>query len=63
MSAGVDEGSARGDADADGESLPPRDPAGCMMVAFRAGCGMAALQILMALGILLAALLSLLFFR
>jgi hypothetical protein len=62
LSADVDDGSAR-DADGDGEPLPPRDPAGCMMVALRAGCGMAALQILMALGILLAALLSLLFFR
>lgn len=51
------------DADAGGEPLPPRDPGGCLMVALRAGCGMAALQILMALGIILAALLSLLFFR
>jgi hypothetical protein len=47
----------------DGEPLPARDPAGCLMVALRAGCGMAALQILMALAIILAALFSLLFFR
>jgi hypothetical protein len=51
------------DTGADGEPLPPRDPVGCIMVALRAGCGMAALQILMALAIILAALFSLLFFR
>ena len=34
-----------------------------MIVAARAGCGMALLQILMAIGIILAALLSLLLFR
>lgn len=51
------------DADDDGEPLPPRDSVGCVMVALRAGCGMAALQILMALAIILAALFSLLFFR
>lgn len=51
------------DAGPDDEPLPPRDPVGCVMVALRAGCGMAALQILMALAILLAALFSLLFFR
>jgi hypothetical protein len=51
------------DADAGGEPLPPRDHAGCFYVAARAGCGMAAIQILMALGIIFAALISLLFFR
>lgn len=51
------------DVDADGEPLPPRDHAGCFYVAARAGCGMALIQILMALGIILAALISLLFFR
>jgi hypothetical protein len=49
--------------DAGGEPLPPRDPAGCLIVATRVGCGMALLQILMAIGIILAALLSLLLFR
>jgi hypothetical protein len=46
-----------------GEPLPPHDPAGCVIAIFRAGCGMAVLQILMALAILAVALLSLLFFR
>jgi hypothetical protein len=46
-----------------GEPLPPRDTAGCIVVAARAGCGMAILQILMALAILAAALVSLLLFR
>jgi hypothetical protein len=46
-----------------GEPLPPRDPGGCLWVIARAGCGMAGLQILMALAIILAALLSLLLFR
>jgi hypothetical protein len=46
-----------------GEPLPPRDPGGCLWVIARAGCGMAALQILMALAIIAAALLSLLLFR
>lgn len=45
------------------EDLPPRDNAGCLILAMRTGCGMALIQVLMALGILLAALLSLLFFR
>ncbi|HEX6133909.1 MAG TPA: hypothetical protein VFZ24_08095 [Longimicrobiales bacterium] len=48
---------------AESESLPPRDHAGCVIVAARAGCGMAVLQILMALAILLAALFSLILFR
>ena len=47
----------------DHEDLPPRDHAGCLWVAARAGCGMAILYIMMALGIILAALLSLLLFR
>ena len=47
----------------DGEYLPPRDNAGCLLLALRTGCGMALIQILMALGIIVAALLSLLFFR
>jgi hypothetical protein len=47
----------------DGEPLPPRDPAGCVLAAFRLGCGMAALQILMAIAIIAAALLSLFLFR
>ncbi|HEX2167644.1 MAG TPA: hypothetical protein VHG09_10475, partial [Longimicrobiales bacterium] len=51
------------DVERGGEPLPPPDPGGCLWVIARAGCGMAALQILMALGILLAALLSLLLFR
>jgi hypothetical protein len=51
------------DVDADGEPLPPRDNVGCVLLALRTGCGMALIQILMALGILLAALISLLFFR
>lgn len=49
--------------DADGEPLPPRDNVGCILAAARLGCGMAILQILMALAILLAALFSFLFFR
>jgi hypothetical protein len=47
-----------GDAD-----LPPRDHVGCFLAAARLGCGMMILQILMALAIVAAALLSLLFFR
>jgi hypothetical protein len=46
-----------------GEDLPPRDNVGCLMLAIRTGCGMALIQILMALAIVGAALLSLLFFR
>lgn len=46
-----------------GEPLPPRDNLGCLILACRTGCGMALLQILMALGIILAAVISLLFFR
>ena len=49
--------------DAEGEPLPPRDNVGCLFAAARLGCGMAILQILMAIAILLAALVSLLFFR
>jgi hypothetical protein len=49
--------------DAEDEPLPPRDNVGCLILALRTGCGMALIQILMALGIILAALLSLLFFR
>ena len=45
------------------DDLPPHDHAGCLWVAVRAGCGMAILYILMAIGIALAALLSLLLFR
>ncbi|MBR9988825.1 MAG: hypothetical protein KFH98_03660 [Gemmatimonadetes bacterium] len=52
-----------GDADAGGEPLPPRDAGGCAIAAARLGCGMALLQILMAIAILLAALFSLLLFR
>jgi hypothetical protein len=52
-----------GDAGPEGEPLPPRDHAGCFLLALRTGCGMALIQILMALGILLAALVSLIFFR
>lgn len=51
------------DAERGGEPLPPRDHGGCLLVTLRAGCGMAVLQILMALAILAVALLSLLFFR
>lgn len=51
------------DSDGGGEPLPRRDPGGCLWVIARAGCGMAALQILMALAIILAALISLLLFR
>lgn len=51
------------DEHAGGEDLPPRDHAGCLIVAVRAGCGMALIQTLMALAIILAALLSLLLFR
>ena len=43
--------------------LPPRDHAGCLMLALRTGCGMALIQILMALAIIAAALFSLLLFR
>jgi hypothetical protein len=51
-------------ADSDGgEDLPPRDHVGCLILAVRTGCGMMLLQALMALAILLAALVSLLFFR
>jgi hypothetical protein len=46
-----------------GEDLPPRDSVGCLLVAIRTGCGMMLIQALMALAILLAALVSLLFFR
>jgi hypothetical protein len=46
-----------------GETPSPRDHAGCLLVALRAGCGMLSLQILMALAILAVALISLLFFR
>ncbi|MEX1182721.1 MAG: hypothetical protein WEF86_05765 [Gemmatimonadota bacterium] len=46
-----------------GEPLPPRDNAGCMIAVVRGCFGMALLQILMALAIIAAALISLLFFR
>ncbi|CAN5894483.1 hypothetical protein BH23GEM9_BH23GEM9_33310 [soil metagenome] len=46
-----------------GEDLPPRDHAGCILAALRVGCGMIMLQALMALAILAAALISLLFYR
>lgn len=46
-----------------GEDLPPRDNVGCLLVAIRTGCGMMLIQALMALAIILAALVSLLFFR
>jgi hypothetical protein len=46
-----------------GDDLPSRDHAGCLIAAARAGCGMMLLQALMALAILAAALISLLFFR
>ena len=45
------------------DELPPRDNVGCLMLAVRTGCGMALIQILMALAIIAAALFSLLFFR
>ena len=45
------------------EELPPRDNMGCLMLALRTGCGMALIQILMALAIIAAALLSLALFR
>lgn len=48
--------------DGEGDTLPPRDHVGCFLVAMRAGCGMALLQILMALAILAVAILSLIFF-
>jgi hypothetical protein len=48
---------------ANGEDLPPRDTVGCLLAAGRAGCGMALIQFLMALAILLAALASFFFFR
>jgi hypothetical protein len=51
------------DVGAGGEPLPPRDPVGCLYFAARVGCGMAILQILMALAIILVALISLFFFR
>ena len=51
------------DVEGGGEPLPPRDAGGCLWVIARAGCGMAALQILMAIAIIIAALLSLLLFR
>ena len=47
----------------EGEDLPPRDNVGCIILALRTGCGMALIQILMAIGIIIAALVSLLFFR
>lgn len=47
----------------DAEDLPPRDHAGCLIVALRTGCGMLLLQALMAIAIIAAALVSLLFFR
>jgi len=50
-------------ADDDAEQLPPRDTAGCFILAVRTGCGMALIQILMALAIVAAAILSLMFFR
>jgi hypothetical protein len=46
-----------------GEDLPPRDHVGCLYVAIRIGCGMMLLQAIMAVAILVAALVSLLFFR
>jgi hypothetical protein len=48
---------------AGGEDLPPRDHGGCLWAALRVGCGMAALQAIMFLAIVFAALVSLLFFR
>lgn len=48
---------------AGGEDLPPRDHVGCLYAALRVGCGMAALQLIMFLAIVFAALISLLFFR
>jgi hypothetical protein len=48
---------------ADDEQLPPRDTTGCCLLALRTGCGMALIQIFMALAIILAAILSLIFFR
>jgi hypothetical protein len=46
-----------------GEDLPERDTVGCLLLAARTGCGMALIQILMALAIIGAAILSLIFFR
>jgi hypothetical protein len=46
-----------------GEELPPRDHMGCFVLALRTGCGMALIQVLMALAIIGAAVLSFLFFR
>ena len=46
-----------------GEQLSPRDTVGCFLLALRTGCGMALIQILMALAIIAAAVLSLIFFR
>ncbi|HSJ06714.1 MAG TPA: hypothetical protein VK936_08430 [Longimicrobiales bacterium] len=51
------------DIHAGGEDLPPRDHLGCLLVALRTGCGMTLLWALMAMAILGAALVSLLFFR
>jgi hypothetical protein len=45
-----------------GGQLPPRDHAGCLLVALRTGCGMTILWLIMALAILAAALVSLLIF-
>ena len=47
---------------ADGH-VPARDRIGCLLLAMRTGCGMALIQILMALAIIAAAILSLIFFR
>jgi hypothetical protein len=49
--------------DGAGEHTPPRDTVGCLLLALRTGCGMALIQILMAVAIIAAAILSLIFFR
>jgi hypothetical protein len=53
----------RGPADNAGADLPARDRVGCLLLVLRTGCGMALIQILMALAIIGAAILSLIFFR
>lgn len=63
MSADRYAGHAEDTGSAGGEDLPARDHAGCFLVALRTGCGMLLLQVLMALAIITAALISLLFFR
>jgi hypothetical protein len=45
------------------DDLPPHDHVGCLLAAVRAGCGMALIQVLMAIAILLVALISFFFFR